>query len=451
MNSFSFDFSFLEEGFTARDILEQKINAVSFSDDKDAFYVADLGDIVKKHIQWNKLLPRVTPFYAVKCNDSKAVVKTIAILGAGFDCASKAEIQLVQNIGVQPERIIYANPCKQISEIKYAASCGVGKMTFDSEGELMKVAKNHPNAKLVLRIVTDDSKAECPLSMKFGATLKTSRLLLERAKELNIDVIGVSFHVGSGSRDPQTFVQAIFDARCVFDMGAELGFNIHLLDIGGGFPGSKNFMPKFEEVTSVINSALDTYFPASSGVHIIAEPGRYYVASAFTLAVNIIAKKVMLTEQTGSDDEDDASKKTLMYYVNDGIHGSFSLISMSKMELCIVKKKESKSEERFYSSSIWGPTCDGQDCIIKQCDLPEMQVGDWILFKNMGAYTVVASSAFNGFQRPTLSYVMSRAHWKLMHTIQEHGIVPEVPELNDVHVSCVTRNRLELISIDCIV
>ncbi|XP_040203618.1 ornithine decarboxylase 1-like [Rana temporaria] len=102
--------------------------------------------------------------------------------------------------------------------------------------------------RLVLRIATDDSKAVCQLSMKFGATLKTSRLLLERAKELNIDVIGVSFHVGSGSRDPQTFVQAISDARCVFDMGAELGFNMHLLDIGGGFPGSNNFMLKFEEV-----------------------------------------------------------------------------------------------------------------------------------------------------------------------------------------------------------
>ncbi|XP_077344906.1 ornithine decarboxylase 1-like isoform X1 [Lithobates pipiens] len=450
MNSLSLDFSFLEEGFTARDILEQKINAVSFSDDKDAFYVADLGDIVKKHIQWLKALPRVAPFYAVKCNDSKAIVKTIAILGVGFDCASKAEIQLVQNIGIQPEKIIYANPCKQISEIKYAASCGVEKMTFDSEEELMKVAKNHPNAKLVLRIATDDSKAVCRLSMKFGATLKTSRLLLERAKELNIDVIGVSFHVGSGSKDPQTFVQAISDARCVFDMGAELGFNIHLLDIGGGFPGSKNFMLKFEEVTSVINSALDKYFPASSGVQIIAEPGRYYVGSAFTLAVNIIAKKVMLTEQTGSDDEDDASKKTFMYYVNDGIHGSFNIISRFKMELCIVRKKKSKSDERFYSSSIWGPTCDGKDCIIEQCDLPELQVGDWILFKNMGAYTVVASSAFNGFQRPTLSYVMSRAHWTLMHTIQELGIVPEVLELNEVHVSRVSKNRIKLNSIACV-
>ncbi|XP_040204534.1 ornithine decarboxylase 1-like isoform X1 [Rana temporaria] len=447
----SFDFSLLEEGFTARDILEQKINEVSLSDDKDAFYVADLGDIVKKHIRWLKALPRVTPFYAVKCNDGKAIVKTIANLGAGFDCASKAEIQLIQNIGVQPERIIYANPYKQISEIKYAASCGVEKMTFDSEGELMKVAKNHPNAKLVLRIATDESKTVCQLNMKFGATLKTSRLLLEHAKELNIDVIGVSFHVGSDSRDPQTFVQAISDARCVFDMGAEFGFNMHLLDIGGGFPGSKNSRLNFEEVISVINLALDKYFPADSGVKIIAEPGRYYVASAFTLAVNVIAKKVMLTEQTGSHDEDDASKKTIMYYVNDGIHSSFNLISKFRMEMCIVRKKKSKPDEKLYSSSIWGPTCDADDRIIEQCDLPELQEGDWILFENMGAYTVVASSTFNGFQRPTLHYVMSRPHWQIMHTIQEHGTFPEVSELSDVHVSCVAKNRMELNSIACIV
>lgn len=92
MSSFSneeFEFTFLDEGFAAKDILDQKINEVSSSDDKDAFYVADLGDIVKKHVRWHKALPRVTPFYAVKCNDSKAVVKTLAVLGAGFDCASK--------------------------------------------------------------------------------------------------------------------------------------------------------------------------------------------------------------------------------------------------------------------------------------------------------------------------------------------------------------------------
>ncbi|XP_077344908.1 ornithine decarboxylase 1 [Lithobates pipiens] len=453
MNSFcneDFDFSFLEEGFTARDILEQKINEVSLSDDKDAFYVADLGDIVKKHIRWFKALPRVTPFYAVKCNDSKAIVKTLSILGAGFDCASKTEIQLVQSIGVKPERIIYANPCKQVSQIKYAASCGVEKMTFDSEVELMKVARNHPNAKLVLRIATDDSKAVCRLSVKFGATLKTSRLLLERAKELNVDIIGVSFHVGSGCTDPQTFVQAVSDARCVFDMGAELGFNMHLLDIGGGFPGSEDVKLKFEEVTSVINPALDKYFPADSGVKIISEPGRYYVASAFTLAVNIIAKKVMLSEQMGSDDEDDASSdKTLMYYVNDGVYGSFNCILYDHAHVKPILQKKPKPDEKFYSSSLWGPTCDGLDRIVERCDLPELQVGDWMLFENMGAYTVAASSTFNGFQRPTLYYVMSRPHWQLMHAIHEHGLVPEVPELSAVHVSCAWESGIELNASTC--
>ncbi|KAM3843170.1 ornithine decarboxylase 1-like [Diretmus argenteus] len=260
-------------------------------------------------------MPRVTPFYAVKCNDSRTVVMTLASLGAGFDCASK----LVQSLGVSPSRIIYANPCKQASQIKYASAQGVQMMTFDSEVELMKVARCHDNAKLVLRIATDDSKAVCHLSVKFGATLKACRGLLERGKGLGLDVIGVSFHVGSGCTDPDTYYQAISDARYVFDIMDELGFCMNLLDIGGGFPGSDGAKLKFEEITTVINPALDKYFPADSGVRVIAEPGRYYVASAYTLAVNIIAKKVIMNEQSTSDEEDDgANDRTLMYYVNDG-------------------------------------------------------------------------------------------------------------------------------------
>ena len=125
-------------------------------------------------------------------------------------------------------------------------------------------------------IVTDDSKRVCCLSVKSGATLKTSRLLLERAKELNIDVIGVSFHMCSGCIDPENFMQAVSDAPCVFDMGREVGFSMYLLDIGCGFSGSEDTKLKFEEIISVINLALDKYFPSDSGVRIIAEPGRYY-------------------------------------------------------------------------------------------------------------------------------------------------------------------------------
>lgn len=357
----------------------------------------------------------------------------------------QTEIQLVQGLGVPAERVIYANPCKQVSQIKYAASNGVQMMTFDSEIELMKVARAHPKAKLVLRIATDDSKAVCRLSVKFGATLKTSRLLLERAKELNIDVIGVSFHVGSGCTDPETFVQAVSDARCVFDMATEVGFSMHLLDIGGGFPGSEDTKLKFEEITSVINPALDKYFPSDSGVRIIAEPGRYYVASAFTLAVNIIAKKTVWKEQPGSDDEDESNEQTFMYYVNDGVYGSFNCILYDHAHVKALLQKRPKPDEKYYSSSIWGPTCDGLDRIVERCNLPEMHVGDWMLFENMGAYTVAAASTFNGFQRPNIYYVMSRPMWQLMKQIQSHGFPPEVEEQDDgtLPMSCAQESGMD--------
>ncbi|XP_027028416.1 ornithine decarboxylase-like isoform X2 [Tachysurus fulvidraco] len=410
----------------------------------------DLGDVLKKHLTWVRFLPRVTPFYAVKCNDSRAVVKTLATLGAGFDCASKTEIQLVQSLGVEPSRIIYANPCKQVSQIKYAFSHGVQMMTFDSEVELMKVAQSHDSAKLVLRIASDDSTANYKLSVKFGATLKSSRLLLERAKELGLDIIGVSFHVGSGCTDPETFTQAIADARCVFDMGAELGYNMILLDIGGGFPGTDDSKLKFEEITAVINPALDKYFPVDSGVRIIAEPGRFYVASAYTLAVNIIAKKVNMKEKSGSDGVDvGTSERTIMYYVNDGIYGSFNIAcSGSEHDFCVYKKP--KPDEHMYPCSIWGPTCDGLDRIVELCTLPDLQVGDWLLCENMGAYTVVASSTFNGFQKPDICYVMSRSAWQCMQQIhaqgmpalveeQNHGNIPDHCGRESIPESCATR------------
>ncbi|KAJ8333067.1 hypothetical protein SKAU_G00419630 [Synaphobranchus kaupii] len=427
MNTFTpadFDFTFLEEGFCARDMVEQRINELSMSDDKDAFYVADLGDVLKKHLRWVRAMPRVTPFYAVKCNNSRAVVMMLASLGTGFDCASKNEIELVQSLGVDPSRIIYANPCKEISHLKYASAHGVKMMTFDSEEELVKVARCHENAKLVLRIATDDSKAVFQLSVKFGATLKSCLRLLERAQVLGLDIIGVSFHMGCGCTDPETYTQAISDARCVFDMGvstrhhvkrstqspAELGYNMTLLDIGGGFPGSDDFKLKFEEFTAVINPALDKHFPADCGVQVIGEPGSYYVISAYMLAVNIIAKKVVMTEQSASDDEDDGAKdRTLMYYVNDGIYSSFNEVIFNPAYGLPRLHKKPKPGERMYPCSIWGQTCDGLDRIAERCILPDLQVGEWLLFNNMGAYSVTLSTTFNGFHKPDVHYVMSRS------------------------------------------
>ncbi|XP_063300600.1 antizyme inhibitor 2-like [Pelobates fuscus] len=412
------EFTMMEEGFVARDLMEEIINDVSQTDDRDAFFVADLGDVVKKHLRFLKALPRVKPFYAVKCNSSRGVVQILAEMGAGFDCASKTEIELVQGIGVKSEHIIYANPCKQISQIKYAAKSGVNKMTFDNEVELSKISRNHPNAKMVLRIATDDSKSSGRLSVKFGAPLKACRHLLEMAKNLNVEVIGVSFHVGTGCSDPQVYAQSIADARLVFEMASEFGHKMSLLDIGGGFPGTEDSKIRFQEIADLINPALDLYFPESSAVDIIAEPGRYYVESAFSLAVNIIAKKEVQMETSGSDGDEIGLNKNIMYYVNDGVYGSFNCIFFDHAHPKPILHKKPSPDQPIYSSSLWGPTCDGLDKIAEHLNLPELYVGDWLLFNNMGAYTVAASSTFNGFQQTQIHYAMPRGAWAAVQLLK---------------------------------
>lgn len=164
-------------------------------------------------------------------------------------------------------------------------------MTFDNGDELYKMARSHPNAKAVIRILTDDSKSLCAFGIKFGAPLVTVPGLLAKAKELNVDVVGVSFHVGSGCYDPSVYTDAIMRARAVFDMGKEAGYSFKLLDVGGGFEDAL-----FEQAAAVIKQAIDQYFPDRQNIKIIAEPGRFYVSKAFRLAANIIARRAPLVE-----------------------------------------------------------------------------------------------------------------------------------------------------------
>ena len=162
-------------------------------------------------------------------------------------------------------------------------------MTFDNADELHKIARAHPRAKCIIRILTDDSKSLCAFGIKFGAPLFTVPGLLAKAKELDLDVIGVSFHVGSGCYDPTVYTDAIMRAHRVFEMAKEVGYTFTLLDVGGGFEDAL-----FERAASLLTAAINQYFPDRSNLKIIAEPGRFYVSSAFRLAAHIIARRAPL-------------------------------------------------------------------------------------------------------------------------------------------------------------
>jgi len=374
-------------------ILRSKINEAVV--ENEAFYVVDLGAVVRKHQEWTAHLPRVKPFYAIKCNPDTAIIKLLASLGTNFDCASKAEIQQILGCGVSPDRIIYANPCKMKSHIEYAKASNVELMTFDNSHELIKISENYRNAKLLLRIITDDSKSVCRFSTKFGAPLDTTYGLLKLAKDLNLNVCGVSFHVGSGCMSADSFVSAIRSAHRVFKEAEELGLTFNMLDLGGGWPGSNNERIDFRVIANAIRPVIDDLFPAE--IEVIAEPGRFFVFESHTLAVNVFAKRTVQEPTTGD--------KHFLYYVNDGVYQSFNCILFDHYTptASVLIPGEDNTQ---YKSTIFGPTCDSMDCIGKDISLPELHVGDWLYFKNMGAYSVAAASPFNGFKsHPTTFYM----------------------------------------------
>ncbi|XAR52445.1 Ornithine decarboxylase [Bertholletia excelsa] len=311
---------------------------------KEPFFVLDLGVGASLLKRWSCNLPNVVPCYAIKCNPDPTIPGALAALSVSFDCASTAEIETVLSLGVSPE-----------SHIKYAASVAIRR-----------------------------------LDSKYGAVLGEIEPLLVAAQAAGLPVCGVSFHVGTGITKVQVYSRAIAAAKRVFDIAARLGMpRMHVLDIGGGFSDG----PVFEEAGKAVMSALHDYFGDElSDLKVIAEPGRYFAQSSFTLAANVIGKC--------------AKGEMREYWINDNIYGSMSCLQYgnSRVEppLPLHSDHEHAIEKKIYRSCVYGPTCDSQDVVLRCHEMPELEVNDWLVFGNMGAYTIASASNFNGFTKSAI-------------------------------------------------
>lgn len=365
-------------------LIESHIGKRLASGIDDAFCILDIEDVRQKYREWIKKIPRVIPFYAVKCNDDERVVKILAKMGTGFDCASKKEIAQVLELGVEPERIIFAHTAKQESHLKFAAENHVMKMTFDSYSELLKIKKFHPLAQVVLRIRFDSAAALVNLGSKFGCDpMIEAPRLIKLCKKEEMDLIGISFHAGSGHKDYEVYEQALAIFRTLFNVAAGVGMKLNFVDIGGGFIGTDlSFMQKFSKS---INSALEKYFPDPS-ITVIAEPGRYFVDSALVVATQIILKNV--------------SNGHSNYFINEGIFMSFMMLHLYNVEpeFSIIRRSQTEAEPKKSLSTIWGQSCNAKDKIVENKMMPYAEIGDWLVFHNMGAYTTSVATFFNGFK-----------------------------------------------------
>ncbi len=345
-------------------------------------------DILRKnYAEFRRHLPKVQCYFAVKANAEPAIIRTFYKVGASFDVASLPEFMLVyDNVKHLPakrqqdfiwDKIIYANPTKP-KETLLALDRYKPLVTYDNLNELKKIRQYAPHAGVVLRLRVDNTGSQCELSSKFGCAPGEAVDLIRAAFKLGLVVEGLSFHVGSQCTNFQNFVQALNTAAAVMRESKSRGHEIKILDIGGGFPAPYNrHVRPFRELTRVINAEIDRLF--APDIQILAEPGRFLVATAATSVARIIGKAVRDGKRC--------------YYIDDSVYHTFSGIIFDHCQYHLKAFRKGKTE----ICAVFGQTCDGLDVISQSEQLPDLEIEDLVYAENIGAYSNASATQFNGF------------------------------------------------------
>jgi ornithine decarboxylase len=350
-------------------------------------FIVDHAELRKNYAAFKRYLPRVQAYYAVKANPDPAIVRTLYQAGASFDVASMPEFLIVhENIKHMSakarqdfiwDKIIYANPIKA-NEALTELDQYKPLVTYDNYEEIAKISKYAPQAGLALRIRVPNTGAMVELSSKFGADSGEAVELIDAAHKAGLIVEGLSFHVGSQTTNFENYVQAINLSANIFKEAKQRGYNLKLLDIGGGFPAPYDTgVEPFHKLAKKINSELKRLFPEN--IEILAEPGRLLVATAATLVAKVVGK----AERDGKR----------CYYINDGVYHTYSGIIFDHCKYGVKAFKSGKKQ----ISSVFGPTCDALDTISLAEELPDLKLGDLVYSENIGAYSHASSTYFNGF------------------------------------------------------
>ena len=154
------------------------------------------------------------------------------------------------------------------------------------------------------------------------------------------------------------YVQALNLAAGIFDEAHSRGYpQVKILDIGGGFPAAYDQHVKpFAELAELLNGEFDRLFPPQ--MEILAEPGRFLVASAATSVAGVIGKAVRDGKQC--------------YYINDGVYHTYSGVIFDHIHYPVQAFKEGPTEV----CAVFGPTCDALDTISLAEQLPDLELGD---------------------------------------------------------------------------
>lgn len=350
--------------------------------------------------------------YAVKANPLPCVLENLAAAGiAAFDVASPAEIDLAQR-HVPGAALHYNNPVRAGWEIDHAVARGVHSFSVDDASELEKLIARLPRegkadgekrapAEITVRFklppdeagtaVANRPGAAYDFTSKFGALPELARDLLVRVAEAGFTP-SLTFHPGTQCVGLERWRRHMLAAG---EIARRAGVRLARLNVGGGFPAARDdkAVPR-KELFAIIAKARDRAFPTHSPT-LLCEPGRAMVAEAFTAAIRVRAVR-----------SDGA------VFLADGIYGLFAELPLigSIMPSAVLGPDGEPRQGPLSPRRLFGPTCDSVDEFPGPAHLPaDLAEGDWLVFPNMGAYSIPTATRFNGYGHFDLVTLMPRS------------------------------------------
>jgi len=352
-------------------------------------FIIDHNRIRENYRMFRRCLHRVQAYYAVKANSNQEIIGTLFDEGASFDVASYNEFMQVYEY-IRPfegkekdfyiwDRILFSNTIKDCDTLQRIRPYKP-LVTYDNEDELKKIKEYCDTAGVILRLKAPDIGSQVEMSSKFGAEPGDAPSLIREAFDLGLVVEGLSFHVGSQCTNFNNYAAALDATSQILHDARKKGYPVKIVDIGGGFPAPYNSrVPQFEKLAELINAECARLFPQD--VDLIAEPGRFIVATSAVLVSQIVGK----ARRDGK----------IFYYINDGVYHTFSGVVYDHW----IPNFQAFKTGDMEVCAVVGPTCDSFDKVSLSEQLPaNLQIGDYLYTENIGAYSIASSTRFNGFE-----------------------------------------------------
>ncbi len=377
----------------------------------ECFYLLDLSKFKENYTQFldcfRAIYPNTNIGYSYKTNYIPKICKSVFDLGGYAEVVSQMEYDLAIKIGVPPSRIIFNGPLKYTQDLERAVLAG-SIVNLDSLQEVQiidELAQRLPEQQIFVGLRCNFDIDFDRIS-RFGLDVEGGDLdyIFKRFKELgNCHVRGLHCHFSTEQRSLASYAlrtKKILETadRYFLAGGASQNENRvpEYIDVGGGYFGhmDENLrqqfdfdIPTYQEYAEVIATQLSKRYGSESQPQLIIEPGVALVANVMKFVGKVVALKTMRSRHLAL------------------VTGSIHTVKPSK-QLPLTVYKNELAHPRIESNTpidLVGYTCMEHDCLYPAYPVP-VSIGDYTVFDNVGAYSVVFKPPFIWPSPPIVSY-----------------------------------------------